>query len=135
MLTPVSHGIPPPPPWISFPQDKIPYGKRSPSMGFLPPPPKKKPHMLSQYYIRNLCWRRFAIEGERLPYGIISGGTICRGICSLSMIFVCVWGGGGEIYHRGGSFTIWYCPSSWGSSAMGFLPGQNFNVWHTNFFP
>ena len=31
--------------------------------------------MLSQYYIRNLCWRRFAIEGEGLPYGIILWGT------------------------------------------------------------
>ena len=40
--------------------------------------------------------------GEGLPCGIISGGTICHGVCSLIMKFV--WG---EIYHRGGNFTIW----------------------------
>ena len=32
------------------------------------------------------------LHGERLPYGIISGGTICHGICSLIMKFVCEWG-------------------------------------------
>ena len=75
--------------------------------------------MLSQYYIWNLCWRRFAIEGEGLPwgssamgflpgegvpYGIPSWGTfamwhnfreeICHGICPLIMQFA--WG---ELYH------------------------------------
>ena len=149
----VSHGIPPP---MDPPPDKIPYGKSSPSMGSPPPPKKKKPqsHMQSQYYIWNLCWRIFAIEGvikrfaiwyypplgkfchgissggggggvaiwyyfplgkfcygisswgggggvlpygipswERLSYDIISGETICHGICSLIMKFVCVGGG------------------------------------------
>ena len=33
-------------------------------------------------------------EGEGLPYGIISRGTICHGNCSLIMKFVCVGGGG-----------------------------------------
>ena len=123
---------------------------------------KKESHMMSQYYIWNLCWRRFAIEGEGLPYGIIPpwgssamgfgggggrfaiwyyfplgkfcygissggkvchmvflhgerlpnsiifGGTICHGICSLIMKFVCVCGGGGT-NHRGGSFIIGHC--------------------------
>ena len=159
---PVSHGIPPPMDFI--PPDKISYDKSSPSMGFLPPPSQNRSHMLSQCCIWNLCWRRFAIvgevlpwdffrgrlaiwyyfpgevllwdffrgkacymvflQGERLPYGIISAGTISHGICSLIMKFV--WGG---IYHRGetlpygivsplekfchwissgGRFAIWY---------------------------
>ena len=44
-------------------------------MGFLPPPQivypygKSSPSMLSQYYI--CVGRRFAIEGEGFPYGII----------------------------------------------------------------
>ena len=58
----------------------------------------------------------FAIEGEDFPYGIISGGTICHGICSLIMTFVC---GGGEFYHMALS-----PPPPRGSSAMGFLPGE-----------
>ena len=37
-----------------------------------------------------------SLHGERLPYGIISGGTICHDICSLIMKFV--WG---KIYIKG----------------------------------
>ena len=63
------------------------------------------------------------LHGERLPYGIISGGTIRHGICSLIMKFVCGGGGGGEIYHRGGALP-YGSVSLWGSSAMVFLQGE-----------
>ena len=88
-----------PPPMDFLPPDKIPYGKSCPSMGFLSPPPpsQHKSHMLSQYYIWTLCWRRFAIEGEvlpwdffrgeGLPYGIISLGKFCYGISSRGKVF------------------------------------------------
>ena len=54
-----------------------------------PPPSQNKSHMLSQYYIWNMCWRKFAIEGGGgampwdffrggggLPYGIIPPGEV-----------------------------------------------------------
>ena len=82
---------------------------------------------------------------QHLPYRIPSWGTfaiwynfrdtICHGICSLIMKIV--WGGG--IYHRAGSFTIWYWFPPWGSSSMGFLgeglpygipSGGNIAIWY-----
>ena len=62
------------------------------------------------------------LHGERLPYGIISAGTISHGICSLIMKCVC-GGGGGEIYHRAETLPYDIVPP-WGSSVMGFLPGE-----------
>ena len=84
-----------------------------------PPPPQKKSHMLSQYYIWNLCWRRYAIEGKvchmaLFPPGEVLPWEIFRG------------GGGGE----GLSYGIIF---PWGNSAMGFLPGIRFAIW--NYFP
>ena len=91
----------PPPPRIKYHMVKVPIYGISP-----PPPSQQKSHMLSQYYILSLCWRRFAIEGEGLPYGIIpSWGSSAIGFLP---------GGGGR-------FATWYY-SPWGSSAMGFLP-------------
>ena len=63
-------------------------------MGFRPPPSQNKSHMLSQYYIWNLCWRRFAIEGEVLPWDFFRGNA-----CHMVLF-------------------------PWGSPAMGFLPGE-----------
>ena len=80
---------PPPPPWISFPPDTIPYGKSSPSMGFLPPPPKNKNVFPKMEFVL----RRFAIEGEGLPYGIISPWG------SSAMGFLPGGGGGGAIWY------------------------------------
>ena len=62
------------------------------------------------FFRGKVCYMVF-LHGERLPYGIISGGTMCHGICSLIMKFV--WG---KLYHM-----VLFPP--WGSSAMGFLPG------------
>ena len=47
--------------------------------------------LLWDFFRGKVCHKVF-LHGERLPYGIISRGTICHGICSL--IKVCVWGGG-----------------------------------------
>ena len=114
-------GLPPPwisspPPWISSPPppDKIPYGKSSHLWDYFPPS-QQKSHMLSQYYIWNLCWRRFAIEGEGLPYSITPPWG------SSAVVFVPLSRNGcvGGIYHRGGSFIIimvLFLP--WGGTAM-----------------
>ena len=136
----------PPPPWISFPPDKIPYGKSSPSMGFLPPPPppsQQKSHMLSQYHICNLCWRRIAIEGAGLPYGIIFPGEVLpwdlfRGgggeICPIWYYFLPL----GKFCHRissgGGGGVLYGIISPWGSSVIGFLPGGG-EVCHYGIIP
>ena len=55
-----------------------------------------------------------------LPYGIISVGTICHGICSLIMKFVWV---GGRFIIEGEALPYGIVPP-WGSSAMGFIPGE-----------
>ena len=166
--TPVTWDPPPhgfPSPRIKYHMVKVPH-----LWDFSPPPPppsQTKSHMLSQYYIWNWCWRRFAIDGEGLLYGIIppwgssaigilpggGGGDVYRMVLFppgavlwdffrgrfskwynfrgdnlpwylLPYHEICV--GGGKIYHRGGSFTIWYCspPPPPGSSAMGFIPGE-----------
>ena len=61
-------------------------------------------------------------SGEGFSYGIISVGTICHGISSLIMKFV--WVGGGGIYHRWGKLYHMVLFPPWGSSAMGFIPGE-----------
>ena len=87
----------------------LPYGSPNPRIkyhmvnvphlwDFLPPPPPAPPW--------NLCWRRFAIEGEGLPYSIIPP-----------------WGSSAMGFLPGGMFAIWYY-SLWVSSATGFLPGE-----------
>ena len=129
--------FPPPPP----PPDKIPYGKSSHLWDLFPPSSQQKSHMLSQYYIWNLCWRRLAIEGEGLPYIIISpwgssaieflpggGGGLPRGITHPPPPGeVLLWDFfRGKVCHNvflqveGLSYGI---ISPWGSSAIGFLPG------------
>ena len=73
------------------------------------------------------------LYGEHLPYGIISG----RGGGQSAMIFaliikcvcVCVWEGGGG-YHRGGSFTIWYC-FPLGKFGHGISTGERFAIWYS----
>ena len=128
-------GSPPP---MDPPPDKIPYGKSFPSMGFLPPPPSQsKSHMLSQYYIWNLCWRRFAIEGEGLPYIIISpwgssamgflpgGGGLPHGIIPPGEVLLFDFFRGKvchNVYLQVEGLPYGIIPP-WGSSAIGFLPG------------
>ena len=110
-------------------------------MRFLPPPPsQQKSHMLSQYYIWNLCWRRFAIEGEGLPYIITppppwgssvigflpeGGGGLPHGIIPPGEVLL--WDFfRGKVCHsvflqvEGLPYGI---ISPWGSSPIGFLPG------------
>ena len=74
-----------------------------------PPPPP------GEVLIWDFFRGKVYLHGVRLPYGIISGGGggICHGIGYLIMKFA--WG---EIYHRGGSFTIRYC-----FPPVGFLRG------------
>ena len=66
-----------------LPPDKIPYGKSSPSMGFLPPPPKKQkiahavPIIHMEFVLEEICHRggRFAIPpGEVMPWDFFRGG-------------------------------------------------------------
>ena len=90
--TPVTWDFqPPPPPWISFPPEQIPYGKSSPSMGFLPPPlPNKIAHAVPilhlELVLEDICVPRW----EGLPYGIIPP-----------------WGSSAWDFFRG-RFFIWY---------------------------
>ena len=104
---PVSWDYPPPPHGFPSPRIKYHMVKVPHLWDFSPPPSQQKSHMLSQYHICNLCWRRFAIEGEGLPYGIIFPGEV--------LPWDLFRGGGGKIC------PIWYY-SPWGSSAIGFLP-------------
>ena len=82
----------------------LPYGIIPPwgssAMGFLPGgeachmvlfPPGEV--LLWDFFRGKVCHMMF-LHGERLPYGIISAGTISHGICSLIMKFV---GGGGDL--------------------------------------
>ena len=55
-----------------------------------------------------VCHKVF-LHGERLPYGIISEGTICHGICSLIKKCVCVSGGGGSTIEGEALPLLWYC--------------------------
>ena len=48
--------------------------------------------LLWDFFRGKVCHKVF-LHGERLPYGIISEGTICHGICSLIKKCVCVGGG------------------------------------------
>ena len=62
---PPPHDFPPPPP----PPDKIPYGKSSHQWDFSPPPlPTKIAHAVPILHMEICVGRRFAIEGEGLPY-------------------------------------------------------------------
>ena len=99
---------PPPPPGEVLPWDVfrggggLPYGIIPPwgssAMGF--PPGEGLP-----------SWGTLAIwynfRGENMPWYWFPHHEIC------------VWAGGREIYHRGGSFTIWYC-----FPPVGFLRGD-----------
>ena len=101
-----------------FPSPQLKYHMvKVPHLWDFSPPPQKKSHMLTQYYIWNLCSRRFAIEGEGLPYGIISPWG------SSAMGFLLGGGGGGAkicymiLFPPGevllwdffrGRFSIWY---------------------------
>ena len=114
----------PPPPWVSFPRIKYHMVKVPHLWDFSPPPPlpKQAAHAVPIIHIWNLCWRRFAIEGgvlpwdlfrgEGLPYGFISLGKFCYGISS-----------GGRFAIRGETLPYGIVPP-WGSSAIGFLPGE-----------
>ena len=76
--------------------------------------------LLWDFFRGKACHKVF-LHGERLPYGIIFGGQSAMVFVPLSRN-VCVWGG--EIYHRGGSFTIimvLFLP--WGSSPCDFFRG------------
>ena len=106
-----------PPPLHGFPslRNKYHMVKVPHLWDFSPPPSQTKSHMLSQYYIWNWCWRRFAFpDGEGLPYGIIPP-------MGSSAIGILPGGGGGECLPYG-------IISPWGSSAMGFLPGKVFHM-------
>ena len=76
--------------------------------------------LLCDFFRGKVCHMVF-LHGKCLPYGILSGGTICHGICYLIMKFV--WGEylplRGKLYHM-----VLFPP--WGSFAMGFLPGEGF---------
>ena len=63
------------------------------------PPSLKKSHMLSQYYIWNLCWEEICHRGGRFAiwYYYSTLGKFCHGISSV--------GGGGV---EGGGVAIWY---------------------------
>ena len=63
--------------------------------------------LLWDFFRGKVCYMVF-LQGERLPYGIISAGTISHGICSLIMKFV--WG---EIYHRGETLPYGIVSSLW----------------------
>ena len=111
-------GCPPPPSMDSLPPDKIPHGKSSPSMGFLPPP-SQFCHGISSggggglaiwYYspLGKFCYG-FS-SGESLPYDIPSWGTFAiwynfRGDNLPWYLFpyheICVWGGGGRFITEG----------------------------------
>ena len=104
------------PPWGSSAIGFLPGGGGGVCHMVLSPPGEV---LLWDFFRGKVCHKVF-LHGERLPYGIISGG----GGDNLPWYLfpyqeMCVCGGGGEIYHRGGSFTIimvLFLP--WGSSAM-----------------
>ena len=64
-------------------------------------------------FFRGKVYHMVFLHGERLPYGIISGGTICHGICSLIMTFV--WEEEFTIEGEPLPYGIVFTP--WGSSA------------------
>ena len=109
------HGLPSPRNPRIKSRIKYHFGKSSTSMRFLPPPPPRLPTKIThavpilhmEFVLEGLpyipppppgevlLWDLFRgkvchmLHGERLPCGIISGGTICHGICSLIKKFVC----------------------------------------------
>ena len=129
----------PPPPRIKYHMVKVPH-----LWDFSPPP---QSHMLSQYYIWNLGWRRFAIEGEGLPYGIISPwGSSAIGFLPFAVWYnlrgdnlpwylfphheSCVGGGGGGFTIEGEALPYGIVPPM-GNFYHGISSGGRFAIWYS----